>query len=526
MLLGSLSRNNPRDWHREGGSIWATEKLAFRELAPLGNFGATPWWVYAESGAQVKSESILPGSKGELPVLNVECVSNGSALNHIQLSNRDLQIKEGEYYELGFQARCSKPFEITNISLMKESAPWTSYGNGISLKVEVGPRWTSGVARFQATRSADDARITIFLGGVLPKGSVFSFQPASWKRLQCTSSAQLSLDVGNIIFDHGRSVGVKKWKPDDLKQPGDYWYSGETWQVKLVSERNPAEVHESIELALLRHIVEQSHQSHVVYEGLALCNGAAHGFGGESTHDIIIRDCDISWIGGGHQFTGPDGSPIRFGNGIEFWENARDNLVEGCRIWEVYDAALTNQGSRNNAQINITYRDNVIWNCEYSFEYWNRGPESSTRNIRFEHNTCVNAGFGWGHAQRPDPNGHHLMFYANTARTSDFSVRENIFCNATDSCLRIDNDWTFGLALDRNCWFQKLGTLMLFLETRFDTPRFAEFQKSTRLDLHSIVADPNFVNRVAHDFRLADASQVRELGIAGGPLGSAKRLNK
>jgi len=64
--------------------------------------------------------------------------------------------------------------------------------------------------------------------------------------------------------------------------------------------------------------------------------------------------------------------PLR--NGIEFWSNARDCLVEGCRLWEIYDAALTNQGNGTNQQVNITYRDNVIWNSEYSFEYWNRDP--------------------------------------------------------------------------------------------------------------------------------------------------------
>jgi hypothetical protein len=526
VLLGSISRNDPGDWHREGDHIWATAKLAFRELAPLGNFARAPWWVYAESSAKVKTATILPRTKGELPVLKVECVSSGTAANHIQISNSGLQLKEGDYYEFAFRVRGSKPFAITNVSLMRESAPWTNYGHGTLPKIEVGPDWTDGVVLCQATRSADDGRITIFLGGMLPEGSLFSLQPVSWKRLQCTSSEELSLDVGNIIFDRGKSVGVKKWKPVDLKKQDDYWYCGETWQVKLVSERNPAEVHESLELALRRHIVDQSNQSHVVYEGLALCNGAAHGFGGGNTHDVVIRNCDVAWIGGGRQLTGPDGKPVRFGNGIEFWENAHDNLVEGCRIWEIYDAALTNQGSQSNSQINITYRDNVIWNSEYSFEYWNRGPESTTRNIRFEHNTCVNAGLGWGHAQRPDPNGRHLMFYANTARTSEFSVRENIFCNATDSCLRIDNDWTAGLSLDRNCWSQTTGVLMQFLRTPFAAPQFTEYQKLARLDTHSIVADPKFVNCAALDFRLTEDSPPRKLGASGGPVGAVKRLEK
>jgi hypothetical protein len=294
--------------------------------------------------------------------------------------------------------------------------------------------------------------------------------------------------------------------------------------VKLCSDGNPAERHKSIELALRRHIVDQGGKSHVTYEGLALRYGAAHGIGGGSTHHIVVRDCDLSWIGGGHQFTRPDGKPVRFGNGIEFWENAHDSLVEGCRLWEIYDAALTNQGSRNNSQINITYRDNVIWNSEYSFEYWNRGPESKTHDIRFEHNTCVNAGFGWGHTQRPDPNGRHLMFYSNPAQTTEFHVRDNIFCNATESGVRMLDDWTAGLKMDRNCWFQPTGALVAFLRTTFTPAQFAEFQRQTGLDSRSIVADPKFVNPDRLDFRLADDSPARSLSAEGGPVGSRKRL--
>ena len=95
---------------------------------------------------------------------------------------------------------------------------------------------------------------------------------------------------------------------------------------------------------------------------------------------------------------------LRFGNAIEFWGAAHDNLVEGCRIWEVYDAALTNQGrGPDSKQINLTYRNNLIRNAEYSFEYCNNPETAVTKNIHFVNNTCVNAGFGWSHGQRRPP---------------------------------------------------------------------------------------------------------------------------
>jgi hypothetical protein len=516
LLLGSVSCNDPRDWRNEGGNIWATAKPVFTELESRGDLATLRWSVHAEADAKVKATT--------KPPLQIECAANGKAANHIQVYAIGFSVVEGDYCAFTFRVRSSKPFVLRHVGLMNQSPPWRSYGSRGTGGFDIGAEWTDCTARFKATKTAKDGRITVYLGGALPADATFDFQPVAWKRLRCDETELLTVDVGNIIFDHGKSVGVKKWKPADLKQPGDYWYDGANWQVKLCSEKNPAELHKSIELALRRHNVDQGGKSCVIYENLAVSCGAAHGFGGGSTRGIIIRDCDISWIGGGHQFTHPNGRPVRFGNGIEFWSSARDCLVEGCRLWEVYDAALTNQGGGTNQQINITYRDNVIWNSEYSFEYWNRGPASVTRNIRFEHNTCVNAGFGWGHAQRPDRNGRHLMFYANPAQTSEFFVRDNIFCNATDSALRMWNDWTAGLTMDRNCWFQRDGVLMLFLKNTFSPAQFADFQRQSKLDVHSIVADPKFVDADALDFHLADDSPARKLATDGGLAGSRRRL--
>ncbi|MCU0913464.1 MAG: hypothetical protein MUC88_02740 [Planctomycetes bacterium] len=525
LLRGSVSRNDPCDWHQEVGDIWATAAPAAIDLGLPGNLAVSSWSVHTEGGAQVRT-TVTPGA-GETPAfLQLECTAGGDRTNHIQLIASRLALKEGDGYVLGFRVRCTRPFAIPQLALMKPTSPWTRYGDGGSHPIDVGTGWSEHQVRFRAARTAGDGRITVFLGGALPSGSVFSFQPVSWTWLPRDASAELAVDVGNLIFDDGRAVGVKKWQPEDLRQDGDYWYSGDTWQVKLYSQGNPAQHYRSIELALRRHIIDQGNKSHVVYESLALHGGAAHGIGGGNAHHIVVRDCDVAWIGGGHQHTTPAGRPVRFGNGIEFWDSAHDNLVEGCRIWEVYDAALTNQGSANNTQADITYRDNVIWNCEYSFEYWNRGPESTTRNIRFERNTCVNAGGGWGHGQRPDRNGRHLMFYVNSARTTDFHVVGNIFCNATDSGLRVENDWTAGLTQDYNCWWQPRGTLMLFLRKAFLPAQFAAFQQQTHLDAHSVVADPGFLNTADLDFRLASHSPAHTLTSDSAPTGSGKRLER
>jgi hypothetical protein len=526
LLLGSVSRDRPADWHRESGRLWATARPTVTAIEPSRPLAAAAWWVYCEGGAKVTSARLAAETPGGPAGMEIQCLNSGSAAHHLQLSAHGLAVREGGLYLLTFRARSTRPGTLVHASLMQPTPPWTSCGLSSTASLGIGPDWSDYSLRIQGTRTVDDARITLFLGGGLPAGATLGFRPLSWTRIQPDASSELAVDVGNIIFDHGRAVGVKRWKEDDLRRPGDYCYCPNTCQVKLCCERNPAEVYRSVELALRRHIVSQGNQSYVTYENLALGYGAAHGFSGASTHHIVIRDCDIGWIGGGHQFTRPDGVPVRFGNGIEFWANAHDNLVEGCRIWEVYDAALTNQGTGRNAQINLTYRDNVIWNSEYSFEYWNRGPESTTRNVRFEHNTCVNAGGGWGHAQRPDRNGRHLMFYSNPARTTEFFVRDNIFAGATESGLRIENDWTAGLTMDRNCWQQPAGPLVFFLRTAIPPAAFPDFQKLSGLDAHSIVADPKFVDAARLDFRLSADSPARNLAGPGDPAGSRQRLEK
>ncbi|MCX6904770.1 MAG: hypothetical protein NTW03_15075, partial [Verrucomicrobia bacterium] len=196
----------------------------------------------------------------------------------------------------------------------------------------------------------------------------------------------------------------------------------------------------------------------------------------------------------------------------EFWSSAHDCLVEDCRIWEVYDAALTNQGDGTNVQENITYRGNVIWKSEYSFEFWNRGPGSRTRNIVLEHNTCVDAGLGWGHGQRPDPNGRHLMFYDNSAATTNVVIRSNIFCHATDSLLRLQGrDWTAGLTMDYNCWFQPRGPWLLWGKETIGAEGCAAFMRSHGFDVHSLLGDPKFVDAAQCDYRLAPDSPARAL---------------
>jgi hypothetical protein len=317
----------------------------------------------------------------------------------------------------------------------------------------------------------------------------------------------------------GPSADGRNGRSTNLTDPYDYYYDATTQRVYLVSDGSPPSRHESIELALARHVVNQTGKHHVVYDGLAVMYGAAHGFGGGNTHNLVIRNCDLGYIGGAHQFTRPDGRPVRYGNAIEFWGAARDHLVEGCRIWEVYDAALTNQGrSPDSKQINITYRNNLILNSEYSFEYWNHPETAVTRNIRFVNNTCIGAGRGWAHAQRPDRNGSHLMFYSNTADTAGIEIRYNIFYDHTDWGSRYSSGWKVLPEMDFNLWYSRQGMMAYWFREKIET--FDDYRQTTGLDAHSIFADPAVIDVAAGNYRPAADSPARKLRPDGGPIGA------
>lgn len=211
-------------------------------------------------------------------------------------------------------------------------------------------------------------------------------------------------------------------------------------------------------------------------------------------------------------------------NGIEFWNCASNNLVEKNRIWEIYDAALTNQGKgegdHRSVQIDITYRNNLIWNAEYSFEYWNRPESARTVNILFEHNTCVDAGSGWAHSQRPDRNGAHLMFYSNPAATKNFVIRNNIFVNSTEVIMRMENDWRSGLKMHSNLLFQTEKPIIRWLGKIFyGRNEFVKCQQKLRLEQTSMLAKPEFVNPEAREYTLKLGRPCTTLADDGGCVG-------
>ncbi|MEW6219275.1 MAG: choice-of-anchor Q domain-containing protein, partial [Thermodesulfobacteriota bacterium] len=208
---------------------------------------------------------------------------------------------------------------------------------------------------------------------------------------------------------------------------------------------------------------------------------------------------------------------LRYGNGVEFWNNAHDTLVEGCRLWEIYDAALTTQGIGESTKVNQIFRNNVVWRSEYCFEFWNHPASAVSDNIHFVSNTCAFSGFGWGHEQRFDPSGRHICLFSNTAQTTNLSIRNNIFFRATSAAIFLTDPWTGldSLVLDHNSYHQgdTDGLLADWLGRSFRLDEFSAYQAETGKDPSSLASDPLFVAADAADFHLAPRSPCIDAGF-------------
>ncbi len=443
---------------------------------------------------------------------------------------------------LKLRLRASKPFPLSGVQIMMPHHPWTlSHGGGLKPDDQkIGTDWREVAVFLKSSGKTPSSkpRFHMSLGDVMPEGGALDIALVGVWRSEVDPNASIDADVGLFLCNHGEKWGVKKFNNPEWDVPGeekwqrtiglkkelDFWYDPDNRRVLVRHDENPGKAYKSIELAVKKHIVRQDGCHDIVYDGLWLRYGAAHGFGGGSTANLVIRNCDICWIGGGLQTwmrdakTGKIRYPVRYGNGIEFWADCRNHLVERCRLWEIYDAAVTNQG-RQSDETDIVWRDNVIWNSEFSYEYWNA---RMTRNVLFEHNTCVDAGHGWAHAQRPDPNGAHLMYYSNRAATTNFVVRDNIFCRTTEwTCLSVI-DWRSGLVHDHNLYWNEESVPVMRWGPwgRQKSLPWADYVKDLQMDLHSAFAEPQFVDPSRRDYRLRPGSPGLTLASDGGPVGA------
>ena len=329
---------------------------------------------------------------------------------------------------------------------------------GDAVLFERGGVWR-GQLRVRSGLPGHPVRYGAFGSGGAPviQPSLDRGDPADWREESggVWSAAGGSSDIGNVILDHGDSGYLfRRERPGELRDDRDYAFDAVAGRVFVRSDAgNPAVRWRSVEFALKIHAIDEGFAHDVVYESLSLRYAAAHGIGGSDVARIAVRDCDVAWIGGGYLYVDTLGHGVRYGNGIELWGGAEDVVVEGCRAHDCWDAGLTNQSNvPGSEQRNLLWRGNRVERCEYSYEFWQQGEGGACENVRLEDNDFRDAGGGWGHAQRWNPNAAHLMLYDTTVPTPGFAVVRNRFERSRDCLCRAFNDWEGRALFSDNVW--------------------------------------------------------------------------
>ena len=164
-----------------------------------------------------------------------------------------------------------------------------------------------------------------------------------------------------------------------------------------------------------------------------------------------------------------------------------------------------------------TVSNNVVHHV-YSFDYggWGLYTDEGSYGIKMENNlvyACKNSGFHQ-HYGKENIIRNNIFAYNIRSQLQATRIEEHRSISFTNNIIYFDkgtllsSNWhKFNLLTDNNIyWDTRTNDIM------FGDKSFAEWKKSGK-DVHSIIADPQFVNPAAYDFRLKNKSAVRKIGF-------------
>lgn len=306
-------------------------------------------------------------------------------------------------------------------------------------------------------------------------------------------SEYVSEDLGTIVFDHGRAVGKRIFSQvKHLEENFEFYHDSDTGEVYLYLEQDPSETFYDIEFCARGNVLHgRANVSDVVIDNLSIKYGGAHGIAFDNgASNITITNCELGWLGGSLQ-----NKSVRFGNGIEFWNNCSDILVEDNWVYQIYDAGITHQGDDigGYVQSDITYRGNLVEYCSYGFEYFTGNPEKDLwKNILYEDNIIRFSGHGWG-VVRPSAWTVSLICawgHTEPFKAENFVIRNNIF-DISDNYLIVQHyEEDMPVEFTGNTYYQKAG-VVAYWKNR--TELTATNQETLEEAISNIDSDPKLV---------------------------------
>ncbi|MDD3586835.1 MAG: right-handed parallel beta-helix repeat-containing protein, partial [Thermoguttaceae bacterium] len=520
IIMGSVPLVKKSDWNQVSGhdNIWITNRAVLSQnKIEYSEAVKNSWICHCDGNAKSKFKAVQNSNSEK--EYQITCIDNGKKSSNIQLILTPLKVLKDNILVLRFRAKATIPFTIRRLSLMTRTSPWIKIGNYQGSGVKIEKEWSEHEVSFHVDRSTSDGRITLFIGSVFPKGSVLSIVPLEGYSAQIVESNGIDADVGNMILiekeKNERITGFKRWSIEELQKQGDYYFEPSGNQVCFYSDVNPALKYRSVEAAVMH--VMFTMKPHTVIDGFTITHGGDYGLHGVGDN-IVIRNNNFTWLGGGHFMTHDNGVPVRYGNGVEFYGAGRNCLVENNTFSEIYDTAMSFQGDRGVFE-NILWRNNVVHHCEQAYEIWTKKVETDVKNVVFEYNTCIDCGYCWGHRERPNKRATPLLSYALRSKNLDQTIRYNIFCNSVQNLIWYYNPRLNEVKIDHNIWWDdSINTNLEKEEQLFSWNNdkikvlFNEYRKRTGNDEHSKIVKPIFADPEHYDYRIVNRNEIGNVG--------------
>ncbi len=259
-----------------------------------------------------------------------------------------------------------------------------------------------------------------------------------WKVYLGTSEA------AQVVFNDGEWVGYLKPTLDEVVNDGDFYYDTTEMVLYLyLNQINPAKYFDSIEIATTMRAFNKHGDTETNDNNFQNLCFKYFTFGAMNlsfTDNVQITNCEMGWLGGKLKSNG-----TRYGNAIQLWRHSNNTTVSNNYIYQVFDAAITFQGSHDNDYTNLTFNDNLIEYCSMNFEFWGNSKNEATDtsadyyttmyNIAFEDNILRFGGYGYAGMQRTTQENQAMVLCWNTEynedQIQDFTIKNNIFDTAT-----------------------------------------------------------------------------------------------
>ncbi len=478
-LWGSVDLAKEELWTEVEPGIWATKPDDVEVKGDYAEFWTGNWSCYTEGAAKTswKVKKTTSGKK-------VYTISTHEATKRdcdIQLNYATFKIEPEMGLRFCFRARLTQGNSEKNLlddakaqelvrafRIIQATSPWGGFGSLVKSSWTVGEKWTEFdvVLRTTVTEMKNNARVSFFIGPMLPKDSEFSFMPVSVQRAE-VKSVGLFREVGNIIMKKkgtenqkdSEITAWKRWGVDKLVDIGDYYYDIPNSRLYFKSDENPAHVYSMMEAAGKCNLFDLGKQHHILVEGLTFAYSGGHGLrGGPGCQHCVVRGNDFLWIGGSWLYTrGP--IPTRYGNGIEFWEGNEDLLIENNYFYQIYDTAMTNQGPGAGVLKDMVWRGNRCEKCEQCYEIWFTSPDMTVESLTVENSDFRDSGFGWSHDQRPDKRATHFLAYGLEAKVGKIRYENNYLGRTKQHMVWFFNPRVSEFGLNHNEYVQPVENL-------------------------------------------------------------------